>query len=36
VEGPNSINVEKAKSKPAAPAPSQNLNPISAPDTGKK
>ena len=37
-EGPTSINVEKAKEKPAAPAPSQNLNPTTAPaaDTGKK
>jgi len=35
-EGPTSVNVEKAKSKPAAQAPSQNLNPTTAPDSGKK
>ena len=35
-EGPTSVNVEKAKSKPAPQAPSQNLNPTSVPDTGKK
>lgn len=35
-EGPNSINVERAKSAPVAPPPSQNLNPTSAPDTNTK
>lgn len=32
-EGPASINVERAKSKPVAPAPSESLNPTSAPET---
>ncbi|HRH36331.1 MAG TPA: preprotein translocase subunit SecG [Catalimonadaceae bacterium] len=31
-EGPTSVNVERAKSKPSAPAPTENLNPTSAPD----
>ena len=37
-EAPTSVNVEKAKSKPAAQAPSQNLNPTTSPsaDSGKK
>ena len=35
-DGPTSKNVEQAKSKPAAPAPAQNLNPTSVPDSTKK
>lgn len=30
-EGPSSVNVERAKSKPAAPAPSENQIPAAAP-----